>query len=203
MHPGRRRQLTIGTASLLLVVGAVGVLGESTRDPLVLVETPSVRAAGSFLLLLLFGTGVLYRYDGLADRSLDATLERPALSIVYGVMAHLMVWFAAVSFLSQVSRVGVGQRAASLAIVAAVGLVFLTLGALGFLVVGTWLTALRGERRPWNGLVVGAAIAALGLLVLPPVGGAVVWSVVVSVGIGGLVRTWVHDERTGEDDTDG
>lgn len=202
MHPDRRRQLSIGTASLVLLVGAVGVVNARSLDALELLETPGIRAAGSFLLLVLLGAGVLHRYDGLVDRSLDAMLDRPAVSVVYGAMAHLLVWFAAVSFLSQVSRVDVGQRVATLTIVAAVGVVFLSLGALGFLVVGTWLTDLRGDRQPWNGLVVGATIAALGLLVLPLLGGAVVWGLVVSVGIGGLVRTWVHDERTVANETD-
>lgn len=202
MRPSVRRRTTAGLAALVALVALPGAVRAGSVDPSGVVESPSARAASSFLLVALFGGAVLYRHGGLVDRSIDATADRPLVSAVYGAMAHLMIAFAGVGFLTQLGRVGVEDPVVFAAGLAVLGAVVLVLGSLGFVVVGTWLTGLRGERRPWNGLLVGAAISALGWLLLPLLGGLVAWGLVVSTGIGGLTRTWVHAERTSEAEPD-
>lgn len=200
MQSDVRRRLTAG---LVLLVTVPGVVGAQTVDPSVVVDTPALRAGTSFLLVLLFGGAILHRYEGSIDRSIDAMTDRPLLSVVYGAMAHIMVTFTGIGFLSQVARVNVdGPPISAVGMVVLVAALF-GLGGLGFVVVGTWLTTLQGDRRPWYGLVVGAVISSLAWLLLPLLGGVLAWGLVVSAGIGGLTRNWVHDERTGEGRTDG
>jgi hypothetical protein len=163
-------------------------------DPSVVVEAPGeVRAAGSFVAVLLFGGVLLYRYGGFVDRSVDASMERPRVAVVYGLMAFALVAFIGGYALTQLARFGAGGPV--LAGVAAAGLAALVLAALGFLVVGTLLTDMEGRRRPRYGLVLGAGLSAVGWLLLPPVGGAVVWVLLAAFGVGGATRRWFHTPR--------
>jgi MFS family permease len=75
------------------------------------------------------------------------------------------------------------------------------LAGLGFAVVGTLVTDVRGRRRPWQGLVLGAIISAVGWLLLPFLGGVLAWVLVASFGIGGPTREWFHSDRRVESDS--
>ena len=195
MRPVARRLLDVCLS--VLILGAVpGIVAAASPDPSVVVDTPWLRAVGSFLLVLPFGGFVLLRYGSLLDRSVDASMSSPFVSTVYGVIAHLAIIFAAGVFSTQLANAGVGQEALTIGSTAVLGAVLLGLAGFGFAVVGTWLTGLRGERRPWQGLVVAAAVGAVGWLVPVLLVGVVMWVLVVSVGIGGLTRRWVHSERT-------
>jgi hypothetical protein len=193
--------LPAGPALVVLLVVLPGLAAARSLDPSVVVDTPWLRAVVSFLLVLSFGGAVLVRYDELVDRSIDVSMERPLVSTVYGVVAHLVIAFAAGVFSTQLANAGVDQSILSVSSSAVLGAIMLGLAGLGFTVVGTWLTELRGERRPWNGLAVGAAIGAVGLLVLPLPAGLLVWVLVVSIGIGGPTRKWVHEDRSIETET--
>jgi hypothetical protein len=173
------------------------VPGAAPLDLSVVLGTPWLRAVGAFLLVLPFGGAVLTRYDGLLERSVDASMDSPVVSLIYGVGAHLAIFFAAMVFSNQLISAGVSQTVLSVGRAAVLGAVMFALAGLGFAVVGTILTDLRGERRPWLGLVVAAAAGVAGLL-LSLLGGLAVWVLVVSVGIGGPTRRWVHAERTTE-----
>jgi hypothetical protein len=174
------------------------VTGAAPPDLSVVLGTPWLRAVGAFLLVLPFGGVVLARYDGLLKRSVDASMDSPLVSLIYGVGAHLAIFFAAMVFSTQLESAGVSQAVVSVGGAAVLGVVMLALAGLGFAVVGAILTDLRGERRPQPGLVVAAAAGVAGLLLLPLLGGLAVWVLVVSIGIGGPTRRWVHAERTTE-----
>jgi MFS family permease len=164
-------------------------------DPATLAGTPGAAwAAASFALVLLFGGGLLYRYGSFVDRSVDASMDRPYVAVAYGVMAFGLVAFVGGYAASQLIRVGVGGTGLLLVVVGVV-LVALVLGALGFLVVGTLVTDVQGRRRPWYGLVLGAALSAVGWLLLPLVGGGLAWVVLAAFGIGGPTRLWFHTPR--------
>lgn len=184
-----------------LALGALpGVTGAAPPDPSIVVGITWLRVIVAFLLVLPFGGVILVRYGGLLDRSVDASMERPFVSLVYGVGAHLAIFFAAGVFSTQLASAGVGEDALFVGSTVVLGAVLLTLAGLGFAVVGMILTGLQGERRPWHGLVVAAAVGAIGLLVVPV--GLVVWVLVVSIGIGGPTRRWVHAERTVESEAE-
>jgi hypothetical protein len=176
------------------------VAGAASLDLATVLGTPWLRAVVAFLLVLPFGGAVLSRYGGLFERSVDASMDSPLLSLVYGLGAHLAIFFAAMVFSNQLISAGVSQTVLSTGRAAVLGAVMLALAGLGFAVVGAILTDLRGERRPWLGLFVAAAAGVAGLL-LSLLAGVAVWVVVVSIGIGGPTRRWIHAERTAELET--
>jgi hypothetical protein len=162
-------------------------------DPSVMFGAPpEVRAAASLVLTVAFGGAVIYRYGGQLDGAVDASMESPLVSVVYGLMAYGLVVFVVAYAYSQLARLGVGAATIGLVggLVLAAGL--LSLGGLGFVVVGAWLTETVGSRDPWLGLVGLAAVAAIAWLVLPVLLGLLVWLGFAAVGIGGPVRRWVH-----------
>lgn len=176
-----------------------GAAAAQPVDPSVVVASgPSpVRAAGSFALVLLFGGAVLYLYEGFVDRSIDSSMERPLVSVVYGAIAYGLVVFIGGYASTQLARFG-GGTVLPLVGAAVFGAAVLALAGLGFAVVGTRLTEVRGERRHWLGLVVGAAVSALAWLALPLLPGLLVWVAVAAVGIGGPTRNFIHDSRAAE-----
>jgi|AntDeeMetagen134_2_1112570.scaffolds.fasta_scaffold00073_10 hypothetical protein len=164
-------------------------------DPSVIVDAPPARAIGAFVFVVLFGGLLLYRFDGVVDRAVDTSMERPAVSTAYGVTAHTCVLVFGVYFFGQVTRLSANGLVAAGA-GAAVAIAVVSLAGLGLTVVGARLTELVGERRPWYGLVVGAALGASTWLLPTVVAGLVVWTLLVSVGIGGPTREWIHASRT-------
>lgn len=161
-------------------------------DPTTVFDLPGhARGPAAFVVVLCLGSMLLWRFGPLVERSLDASLERPLSSLAYGIAAHLTILFFSVYAASQLGRV-----APSGSVVAGVGLwagtVLLAIAAaLGFTVVGAAVLEFTWEPRRWYGLLVGAAMAGLAGLV-EPVFGVVVWTLVVSTGIGGSVRTWFN-----------
>lgn len=179
-----------------------GVATAQSIDPSTVVDLPApVRALGSFVLVLLFGGIVVYRYGEFVDHSVDVSMDRPVLSVVYGAIAYGLVLFLSGYTLSQLSRLGVASTAVLTGLVAVVSVVVLVISGLGYAVVGTRLTELGGERRPWYGLVVGAAASALPWLFLQPIAGLAAWLAVAAVGIGGPTREWIHESRPAEPGT--
>lgn len=161
-------------------------------DPSGLLGAPGVvRGPVAFAVVLLIGGVILWRFESLVDRSIDASINRPLSSMGYGVAAHAVLGFVGIYLANQLGQVAVsGQSLMAVGLV--VGLVAGAVAAgVGFTVVGSALVELGWERRRWHGLLVGALIAG-GAGVVEPLLGGLVWLVVVSTGIGGPVRQWLH-----------
>lgn len=161
-------------------------------DPSFVLDVPGlVRAGVAFGLVLVVGAVILWRYGGVVDRSIDASVDRPLAALGYGVAAHITIAFFGVYAASQLGQLTVsGRSLAGLGIY--LGLfVLAVVAAMGFTVVGVALVEVQLGRPRWYGLVLGAAVAGFAGLVDPVVGG-LVWIVVVSTGIGGPVRRWFH-----------
>lgn len=182
------------------VAGAVGmetlgVLSVSlgTLDPGVVFDAPAaVRAAVSFLVTVLLGGAIIYRYGGRVDVAARATRESPLLSVVYGLGAFGFVVFVVAFGLSELSRIGIGLRLVSVLVSVALLAMVLSLGAVGFGIVGALLADVVGVRDPMFGLVGAAGASAAVWFALPFVVGALVWLLIAAVGIGGSTRRWVH-----------
>jgi quinol-cytochrome oxidoreductase complex cytochrome b subunit len=166
-------------------------------DPALLTEpSGAIRAVASFGLVLVFGAVVLARYGEIVDASVSVSMGHPGISLLYGCIAYALVVVVGTIGILQFNQLGVLNGAILLAAAAIVATAVLVLAGLGYAVVGAWLTGLYGSRNPWNGLVFGAGLGALGWALLPPIPGALVWIAIGAVGIGGPVRGWIHDERS-------
>lgn len=180
-----------------LAPGATGALATTATtmlavDPTAIVDAPGpIRGAAAFVAVLLLGGGLRWRYGAFVGRSVDAALARPLWSIGYGVAAHAVVGFAAMYLADQVAQVdAVGRYAGDVGLLVG-GLLVLLAGALGFTVVGGVILDLWGARDDWSGLVVGAVIAGA-VAVAEPLLAGLAWIAIVSMGIGGPVREWLH-----------
>lgn len=193
MHSGRLRRIPTVLAVLATVPA---VAAAQPVDPAVVVDAPApLRAAGSFVLVALFGGAILALYGGPVDRSIDATMDSPRVSVLYGVMAFVTVGLLGTYAYTFLVSLALGGDVVSIGGLAVLGCAVLGLTAFGHLVVGTLVTDLQGARRPWYGLVVGAAISALGWLLLPVVGAVFAWLAVAAFGIGGPAREWLYASR--------
>jgi len=176
-----RRWITTGAVALAPLQWGV--------EPTTAVASDPGRAAASFLLVLGVAAAVRYGRAGLLDRAVDATLERPLTAPLYGVAASILGWLVVAYVFGQALRLGggVGQAAVVLGVGGA-----LVVGGFGFVVVGAVLTTVVGDRQPWTGPLLGAALSALVLVVLPRPVGLGVWSLVAATGLGGVARRWLH-----------
>jgi len=151
------------------------------------VSTP-IRIAAAASVVAVVGAGLIWRYEPVVDRSIEDSLDRPVVSLLYGLGAHFVLAFAGLYLGNLAGQAGLpGASSGRFGLV--VGL--LVSGSLGFLVVGATIVGFLGERHYWSGLVVGALLAGLSVAI-PSLLGAFVWVVLVSMGIGGVVRTWTH-----------
>lgn len=198
MRPIPGRGLTLVLVVLWIVPG---VASAQSLDPSAVTETTGqVRAVGSFLLVFLCGGAILHLFAGFVDRSTDALLERPAVAVVYGLLAYVIVGFFGAYATDLLVRSGLANTPAAYVAPAILFGGSLVLGAVGFVVLGTVLTDLWGHRQPQTGLVVGAAVSAAAWLAFPLVGSVLSWVVVSAVGIGGATRRWVHASEAVEVD---
>lgn len=174
------------------------VVAQGTVNPAAVLDaSPAARAAASFVLVTAFGAAALYWREDLVDRAIESSMERPLISVVYGTMAYILVTFLSGYAFSQVAQLGVGGEVLPLLGVAVGGSAILSLAGLGYVVVGGRLTEVRGQRSPWLGLAVGAAISGVALALPGPLGIAV-WIAIAAVGIGGPTRNYIHDSRSAE-----
>ena len=174
-----------------------GPLANGPLDPSVVAGVPPLyRAAGSFVLVALFGVAVLSWSQRFVEGSVEASKARPHVSVVYGLVAYGLVGFLGMLFLVQLSFVGLTDSSLAYVVAGLIGVGMLVLAGLGYAVVGSALVELVAERQPWNGLVLGAVLSGLAVLVLPPLAGLLAWVVLAAVGVGGPVRKWMHAERT-------
>ena len=162
-------------------------------DPSVVFDAPApTRAVVAFLASVVFGGLVIYRYGDRLATAVEASAKSPILSILYGFIAYGLVAFVVIYAYSQLVGLGVGVSLVTFVGAVVLGGALLSLGGLGFVVVGSWLANAAGVRDPWLGLLGVALGAAVAVLLLPVVFGALVWFGVAAVGIGGPVRRWIH-----------
>ena len=178
-------------------VGAAVASAASERpmqavDATVIVDVPGpVRGTVAFVLMLLVGGAIAWRFAPFLDSCVDASIERPLASVGYGVAAHAVIAFAGVYLSTQLAGAPRSEwNAGVLGIFAGLFLV-LVASALGFTVVGATIAVIWLDGPEWATPVVGALLAGGSAAVDPLVGG-LVWFVVVSTGIGGAVRRWIH-----------
>ena len=178
--------------------GALSFASVGVTEPSAVLDAPGpIRGLAAFLLVSAVGGLLLWRYEAFVGRSIEASMTRPLSSLGYGAAAHAVIAFAGLYLTTRLAQFVVyGQNVGIVGVLAGVLLVVLA-GALGFTVVGSTLVEYGWEPRPWLGLLVGALIAgAAGSLGL--VAGGVLWFVVVSMGIGGPTRRWLHADVTSE-----
>jgi len=193
---GRSRVvLTTLTAVTLLP----GVVASQPLDPTAVadVSTP-IRAVGSFLLVLLFGGSLLTFSEGFVDRSVDASMESPLRSIAYGALAQIGLVLVGTYAVGQLAGLGSGNPIVGLVAFWVLALAWLALAGFGFTVVGAGLTEAAGTRQLWSGLAIGAAIAAFVWMLPTVLLGALASVVVVSIGIGGPTKRWLHASMDGD-----
>lgn len=152
---------------------------------------PVARGAAASAAVLLLGAGLRWRRPGVVERAVAESADRPLSSLGYGAAAHAVIAFGGVYLLTQLTQVRAAGWNGGVVGAAAGASMLLLAGALGFTVAGSVVAGLAGRGGGWDGVVVGAAIAGL-VATAAPLVGAVVWFVVVSAGIGGPVRAWVH-----------
>lgn len=173
-------------------------------DPAAFLELSGpVYALLSFLSLLVVAAVLLQRRTETVDHAVDHATDGLPLAAVYGVIPFGLVVFGGGYVLSQTARAGVSSRVLGWAVASIVVTAILVLAALGYVVIGAYVTELEGERRLWTGAVVGAALGAIPWLLLPTQFALAVWVVVAAIGLGGTTQEWVHGERTVESEARG
>lgn len=182
--------LTAGSPRVLLAVPLQGFdLSMVTGAP------PTVRAVAAFTLTILFGGAMYYQEGRRVSLAVASSRERPFVSVLYGLVAFAIVSFFTAYLLNQLFRLGLNVTLVALIAALIVGAVLLTLGGLGFAVVGAWATDVFGLGDPWLGLVGVAALSALVWLALPIVLSLLLWLGIAAVGIGGPTKHWLHSTR--------
>jgi hypothetical protein len=162
-------------------------------DPSVVLDASApARAVGAFLASVVFGGLVIYQYGDRLTAAVEASTKSPLLSVLYGFIAYGLVAFLVVYAYSQLAGFGVGVSLITVVGAVVLGGALLSLGGLGFVIVGSWLSNAAGVQDPWLGLLGVALGASVAVLVLPAVLGAIVWFGVAAVGVGGPVRRWIH-----------
>ena len=186
----------VGVTGYPLDVAAWAVLAGTTSppplDPTAVFDLPGpVRGTAAFVLVLLLGGLLVRRFEPFLERSVEASMDRPLASVGYGVAAHAVIAFGGVYLANQLTQAPTGGWNAGVVGVAVGMLLALLAAALGFTVVGSTVAGLWLEERRWAGPVVGALFAGVAATLDPPIGW-LLWFVVVSMGIGGPARKWLH-----------
>ncbi|EMA08817.1 hypothetical protein SAMN05443574_12018 [Haloarcula vallismortis] len=161
-----------------------------------------LRALVSFILVLVSGAVILQLRRGSVDDAIDAISDSPATAVVYGIAGYVIL--AIVGLYGATTLAGLSVASGILVrIVILIGSAFvLGLTSFGFLVVGTLLNDVFGNRRPSRGLLIGATLSAVTWLLFPPAGSIASSLAIAAFGIGGSVRVWIHSERTVETEVD-
>lgn len=168
---------------------------QATELSTVLDAPGPVRALAAFVGVLVAGGIILWRADALLDRSIRTSMARPLVSLAYGVAANAVIAFGAVYLTNQLAQLeAFGQSAGVVGVFAGLAVVLLT-GALGLTVVCSTVVELAWHRDHRVGLLVGAAVAGVAGLLDPLLGGLLLF-VLVSMGIGGPARAWLHADET-------
>jgi hypothetical protein len=182
-----------GTLAAVLVA-LPGLASAQTIDAsLIASQSIPVRAAGAFVLALLFGSGMWYLFEDFVEHSFAQAVEQPLNSVLYGFFAQGGVIFLGAYARSQLAQFGSIELISIANLI--LGISLLVLAGIGLTVVGMRLTALVGERQPWRGVLIGAVLGALPWLAPSLLVATVVWIALVAVGVGGSTRTWLHSSR--------
>ncbi|WP_144905379.1 hypothetical protein [Halobellus captivus] len=162
-------------------------------DPATVVDLPATyRAAVAFLSSTLAGGAVNYWYGNRIKAAVEASTENLPLAVLYGFFAYSLAGFLVAYGFTQFARLGVSASVGLILGGVALGGALLTLGGVGYVVVGAWIADLAGFSDPWIGLLAVGLVGAVAVLALPFLLGAVAWFAIAAVGIGGSVRRWIH-----------
>jgi hypothetical protein len=179
--------------------------GTLALDPATFLDASGeLRAGAAFLTVLALGGLFLVRFGPFVERSIDSSRSGPLRSTLYGLATHVVILFVVFYLSTRLSGFELfGQDTSFLGFAVGVGLVLAT-AAFGFTVVGSTVVEIGWAPDRWTGLVVGAGIAGA-IAVATTALAAVLWVVLVSLGIGGAVRRWLHasavqEARTGTGD---
>lgn len=195
---------TAVTGLLWIFVVAPSTARAQPLDPSVVAGTSGlVRGVASIAVVGLVGAGVLFQFRGFVDRAVDDTMDRPVVAVVYGLLAYVLVLFATLYAGDIMTRLALTGTALGTLVFVVLVVALLAVSAAGYLVVGTIVTDVLADRRPWQGLALGAAISAVAWIALPTVPAVVAWILVPAVGVGGPMRKWVHRDRTVETEPSG
>lgn len=176
------------------------VAAAQSVDPSIITDASVlVRAVGSFALVLVFGGAMVYLSETFVGNSVDSSMESPLRSVVYGVVAQIIVVFFGFYIVSQLSKIS--GPAVDLTLVA-IGVLIMVLASFGFTVLGVRLTEFVGDRHLERGVVMGAAVSAVPWLVPSFIGGLLVWLLVAAIGVGGPTEAWLHASRSIEIEAD-
>lgn len=191
-------------AAMTGVSGAHSVTLPGQLDPGVVTDTSGpLRGAVLFALILVSGWAILTLDADFVDDSVDSLLDRPAVAVLYGVAAYVIVMLVGLYGVTTLARVSVAGGVIGQLGILITGGVVLVLTGFGFLVVGTVLTEIHRYRRPMYGVVIGACLSAVCWTLLPPARGLLACVAVAAFGIGGSVRVWIHSERVVKTERDG
>ena len=160
-----------------------------------IVDAPGpTRAVVAFVGVLAAGGLLLWRVDPFVDRAIETSMARPLSSLAYGVAANAVIAFGAVYLTNQLAQLeAFGQSVGVVGVLAGL-IVVLLAGALGLTVVGATAVELAWYRSHRAGLLLGAVVAGVAGLLEPLVGGLLLF-VLVSMGIGGPARAWLHADE--------
>lgn len=196
--------------AVVAITSTVTGLAAATGTPVVGQLEPALaadlsrplRALVSFILVLVSGAVILQLRRGSVDDAIDAISDSPATAVVYGIAGYVIL--AIVGLYGATTLAGLSVAGGILVrIVILIGSAFvLGLTSFGFLVVGTLLNDVFGNRRPSRGLLIGAVLSAVTWLLFPPAGSIASSLAIAAFGIGGSVRVWIHSERTVETEVD-
>ncbi|WP_336023708.1 hypothetical protein [Halobellus salinisoli] len=166
---------------------------QTAYDPSIVASAPaSYRAAAAFLSTVLVGGAVHYRYGNRLRAAVEASTENLPLAVFYGFFAYALAGFLVAYGFTQLAGLGVGSPVVLTIAFVVLGGALLTLGGIGYVVLGVWLADRAGLGDPWIGLLGASLVGAVAVLVLPFVLGAVAWFGLAAFGIGGSVRRWIH-----------
>jgi hypothetical protein len=177
----------------------------AVSDPALLTAGPQIvsdawwplRTVAAFLVVLGLGGVLIRRCGPLLHRSIDASRDRPLSSLGYGLAAHAVIAFGAVYLADKFGRWALVGGAGPLIGPLVGALLALGAAAIGFTVVGATIVELRGDRHLGFGLLLGSALAGA-TAATATLASAFVWFVVVSMGVGGAVRRWLHASAASE-----
>lgn len=186
----------LGVVGFALVASSGVAAGQPTAPSAIRDVPGPLRAAAVFGLVIVVGAGWLAQRRSFVSRAIDSSMERPVSSFLHGVIAFVLVAFVGFLAVVQAAQFGVAVDAVTILGSGLAGVVLIVLGSLGYVVVGAKITDVVGERRPWNGVVFGAAIGAVGWLLLPVLFAASLWLLGAAVGVGGPMREWLHADRS-------
>lgn len=192
MIPDVRGRLVALVVAFASIPGVAAAQSDSVNVGSVLQLDPVVLAASSFALVFVAGNVLIYFRSDFLRRARRQSMTNPRASFGYGVLANIGPFGAYVLLEGLSSMVSVTSVFSLGFAVLFTGHVFLA--TVGFVTVGTVLLDRAREATLRQGLLVGATLSAVVLLI--PVVGWFLWMLANALGLGGPTISWLRPEET-------